>query len=312
MSTSPSSRKSTNSLVQLIDSTFVDSLDVIEAAVNDLVNRVTSPEEASSILKECAFAARKYGCHLSLILQDTSDSQSPIFRTILQTNVNDESSLKILSLMLRYTVYLKLDNLKVSDVRRACIVKDDQPLFEFIRNTGYYKEFVPSAKADDLYLPRTDTRDKVMVQVKIEKPERVSSSSRNQAMFTAKFTVPMFQMRMRGSGKVELQFIAQGRMWCLTFNNPAQNMQPTRKTFTFSLPWRRNNEIAGDQWEISLFLTDGIALLWQKSCAETWKGRDEVELELLTRPGERFGSEGMPGTHMYKKTKDVPRRFVHT
>ncbi|KAJ3893528.1 hypothetical protein GG344DRAFT_74885 [Lentinula edodes] len=275
-----------------------------------------SPEQASSILKECASVAMKFGVSLSILIQrksslDDHGGQSLLSQKVLQTDVNDEASLRILSLIMEYAAYEEDDVLQIADIRRACMIKDDQPLFESVRNTELYRKSAGSAKA--IYLGSTGLQGTVVVQPRITNPSRVSSSNRHQPAFTAILTIPMFQMRIRGLNKVNLEFIAQGRMWCLTFRKAIHDPQSSKKKKSFSL-WRRtrmNTESAADNWQIGLSLTDQSESTPVQATItflpSTWstvatalrgglkdsqlKNKDEVEIELSTKPGERLVSE---------------------
>ncbi|KAF8832715.1 hypothetical protein HHX47_DHR1001749 [Lentinula edodes] len=303
--------RSYNTGIQLMDYPYGETFTTIQNRIQYLVDEVMSPEQASSILKECASVAMKSGVSLSILIQrksslDDHGGQSLLSQKVLQTDVNDEASLRILSLIMEYAAYEEDDVLEIADIRRACMIKDDQPLFESVRNTELYRKSAGSAKA--IYLGSTGLQDTVVVQPRITNPSRVSSSNRHQPAFTAILTIPMFQMRIRGLNKVNLEFIAQGRMWCLTFRKAIYNPQTSKKKKSFSL-WRRtrrNTEPAADTWQIGLSLTDQSEstpvqatitfLPSTRSSAATavrgglgdsqLKDKDEVEIELSTKPGE--------------------------
>ncbi|KAJ3784268.1 hypothetical protein GGU10DRAFT_435377 [Lentinula aff. detonsa] len=297
---SPASRRSTasNSLIQLIESQGdFHSSTIITDVIKDLVRNVSSPERTSIILKECASAAKKYNEDLSYIIQQKSSHppyDSPLFQVIMRTSVTDRVSLDILLLFLEYASSNEAD-LNVADIRHVCIVKDDQPLFEYIKA----KIFV---SVDIVYLSRTNARDEVVVQPRITNPERISSSGGNQPMFTADFTIPMFQTRMRGSNQVKLEFIAQGRMWCLAFHKSVLQAVVPRKSLALSRLWRRDRSNADSpamyyDWQISLSLTDNSeltpvqALLTFSSSTHSPGGKDVFELELSTGQGKHLVSK---------------------
>ncbi|KAJ3854688.1 hypothetical protein EV368DRAFT_80347 [Lentinula lateritia] len=270
-------------IVQLIESQDGTPSSVIQDTVQSLINQVTSPETASSILKG---------------FTSNNDGQSLLFQKVLQTDVNDKASLKILSLIMKYAAH-EGKGVRICDIRRACIIKDDQALFEFVRDTKLYRKSAGSAP-DAIYLGSTGLQDIVVVKPRITNPLRVSSSNRHQPAFTANLLIPMFQIRMRGLNEVKLEFIAQGRMWCLTF----------RKKNSLSL-WRRtrrNTESAADNWQIGLSLTDRSEstpvqatitfLPSTRSSAATaargglqLKDKHGLRIGLITKPGERLVSE---------------------
>ncbi|KAJ3864405.1 hypothetical protein EV359DRAFT_81447 [Lentinula novae-zelandiae] len=302
-------------IVQLIESQDGTPSSVIQNTVQSLINQVTSPETASSILKICASVATRYHVSLSFLIQQgftsNDDGQSLLFQKVLQTDVNDKASLKILSLIMNYAAH-EGKGVRICDIRRACIIKDDQALFEFVRDTKLYRKSAGSAP-DAIYLGSTGLQDIVLVQPRITNPLRVSSSNRHQPAFTANLIIPMFQIRMRGLNEVKLEFIAQGRMWCLTFRKAIHDPQSSKKKKSFSL-WRRtrmNTESAADNWQIGLSLTDQSESTPVQATItflpSTWstvatalrgglkdsqlKNKDEVEIELSTKPGERLVSE---------------------
>lgn len=165
-------------------------------AVNHLLKGVRSFEEASTILEHCANECENSHCELSEFLQERSMPQNhtPLFQATLQAN--DKDTLKILLHLINLSAPLTRETL--FDIRHACIIRDDNFLYQKLRRMVKY---------EDGWL--TDV-EKTYFSMKARDEIEVTTKSQDSAEFIASFKIPAFQTRMRGLGEVILDFIAQG------------------------------------------------------------------------------------------------------
>ncbi|KAJ3831671.1 hypothetical protein F5878DRAFT_59413 [Lentinula raphanica] len=317
---------------------------IIESVIDYLVAEVSSPALASAILKACAAAARSVDdpdVSLSTTISDGGmfSENSPLYRLCLRTDIKDKISLEILSIIIKYAVLdLPFANhtLKVDVIRRACMVQDNQPLFEYIRSLPEYRDAKPY---HEVYLTKPDMQyiDQVEVQPRIIPAGRPFTSnsdiqnSHHQASFTAQFSIPMFQSRMRAMGEVTVEFIAQGRMWALTFCKSTDDSTPLRKG---RFPWRRESRaatgISASSWEVKLCLRDNSdptpvqANLAFSPCRratsdaspgeqpptllEMDKGLGYFDLDLHTRPGCQLRCE--PGLRFIRRGDSSSEKYM--
>ncbi|KAJ3760948.1 hypothetical protein EV360DRAFT_68274 [Lentinula raphanica] len=289
---------------------------IIRDVIDYLVAEVSSSALASEILKACAAAA------LSADREDGSLSTffsvggmcSPLYRLCLRTNIKDKTSLEILSLAMVYAVPPSPARLNVRCIRRACMVQDNQPLFEYLRSLPEYRDAKPYhevylTKPDMHYLDRVEVQPRIIPARRLTSNSDIQGSGRHQACFTAQFSIPMFQARIRAMDEVTVEFIAQGRMWALTFCKSTVDTFPGKPRF----PWRRDSRAATDlsassQWEVKLCLREesdptpvqanlafspcrratSASSRVQQPTVEMDKGLGHFDLELCTRPGSQL------------------------
>ncbi|KAI0264135.1 hypothetical protein BC834DRAFT_994697, partial [Gloeopeniophorella convolvens] len=94
----------------------------------------------------------------------------------------------------------------VAEARRACMTVSDNALFQRLRRR--YAEFAPLSNVDTMLLDGSDAEDSVEV-------EEVRGDA---GAFAARIKVAQFQLRMRVSKRVRIEFVARERLWGLTFS----------------------------------------------------------------------------------------------
>ncbi|KAE9405345.1 hypothetical protein BT96DRAFT_916266 [Gymnopus androsaceus JB14] len=211
-------------------------------AVNYLLKSVRSFEKASIILTDCLDECKKSCCELSKFLQERSMPQNhtPLFQAALQAD--NEDTLKILFLLIKFSAPLTRETL--IDIRHACIIRDDNSLFQKLRQMKKYEDGWLS-DVEKMHFSMMKVRDEIEVTVK----RRHSG----QPGFLASFTIPVFQKRMRGLGEVVLDFIAQGRMWRLRFSTTIDSPQSARR---FPLFHQQKPSIPPNSFQVTLSLME--------------------------------------------------------
>jgi hypothetical protein len=96
---------------------------------------------------------------------------------------------------------LPINAASVADARLACVTVSDNALF--VRLGQRYEAFSPRSGTDRVLLGGSDTVDTVSV-------EAHGSGSNVSAAFTVRFSITQFQLRMRVSKQVRIEFIARG------------------------------------------------------------------------------------------------------
>ncbi|THH18334.1 hypothetical protein EW146_g2643 [Bondarzewia mesenterica] len=116
------------------------------------------------------------------------------------TRLDTESDALVMALL---TASSPITPATISEVRLGCLHHSDHWLFQHIKQ--HVKEFSQLTGTDEMLLE--DSGDLVAIE---EVPGDASA-------FIAKFELVHFQLRMRVSKRVEAEFIAKGRLWCLSF-----------------------------------------------------------------------------------------------
>lgn len=176
------------------------------STIHSLLETVTSPEKAAVVLDRCArnsMSGRTYTssdmqARLSTLLQKKSmpGDHTPLFHAIIQTK--DKDSSKILNLIL--TACRPLTSSTLADIRNACIIRDNNQMFQLLRCSAEYEDSSLTG-TERLFFSKTEKRDSIEVK---------AGTSNSKPTFTADFAIPMFQERMRSEGKLELYFVVQG------------------------------------------------------------------------------------------------------
>ncbi|KAJ3815522.1 hypothetical protein F5876DRAFT_85668 [Lentinula aff. lateritia] len=164
---------------------------------------------AQSILESCAEACSGYSLSLSSLLQEKSiESHTPLYWAIINRPpdkshdaINGTSDL--LTTLLSYTAPLSPDILV--EVRQACLITDDQLLFQRLRLSP---EFASLSGTDEMLLGEEMIPDDVTVENMLG----------DDGAFAVNFRIPHFQKRMRVSNEVGVEFIARGRLWRLALD----------------------------------------------------------------------------------------------
>ncbi|KAI6098352.1 hypothetical protein EV401DRAFT_1879335 [Pisolithus croceorrhizus] len=178
---------------------------VHDLAVPPSHSNLGSPPDAYEILASCSNTCAEHKLSLSEIVQELSIADhTPMYWAI----VNYREALLIALL----TFAEKLGSVAVSDIRRACLVSSNQPLFHALRTKrppfhGIHGLRVPSLHAaTESLLLGSRPPDEVRVQ-----------ESGQDGAFTVGFDVILWQRRMRAVGRTSVEFIVSGRMWRITF-----------------------------------------------------------------------------------------------
>lgn len=196
------------------------TLQTVISLLHDLVSTTTTENSAAaSILASCASAIPP-SSFSTLLQQPTFEGHTPIYWAILNHHAH------ILPDMLQYAG--PLNNACIADIRLACLASGDQVLFGKLRR-GELPFITTLARADALILGSTSADDIDVREVD------------GEAAFSASIKIRLWQKRMRVAGLVNVEFIARGRIWSLTFFSP-----PSPSSFPNSLstrgagigPWR--------------------------------------------------------------------------
>ncbi|KAH8823494.1 hypothetical protein DL96DRAFT_276934 [Flagelloscypha sp. PMI_526] len=186
--------------------------------VRDLVKHGSNVSwaRAHSVLAQCKSACYKQGLVFSDVLQDdvleghsifywvVIQRPSALFPAIAQPETQD-----LLSLLLRFAVPLKLQTFQ--QLRQACLVNDDQALFQRLQLSGEVlalKDARPSA-----LFGHVGHRDRVSIQLNAE----------DEKAFAVNFALHNFHQRMMISKRIDLDFIAKSRLWRLSFCTVNEN-----------------------------------------------------------------------------------------
>ncbi|KAJ3734322.1 hypothetical protein DFJ43DRAFT_160757 [Lentinula guzmanii] len=175
--------------------------------VRDLVKvKSGNAVAAKGILESCAEACSGYSLSLSSLLQEKSiESHIPLYWAIINRppDKSDEAingTSDLLTTLLSYTAPLSPTIL--AEVRQACLITDDQLLFQRLRLSP---EFASLSGTDEMLIGESMIPDDVTVENLLG----------DEGAFAVNFRIPHFQKRMRVSSEVAVEFIARGRLWRL-------------------------------------------------------------------------------------------------
>ncbi|KAK0446087.1 hypothetical protein EV421DRAFT_247945 [Armillaria borealis] len=173
----------------------------ITSLIRDLVRPPNSSLACNEILSSCAEACASYSLSLSSILQEKfCEGHTPLYWAIInKPRQTEEESEELLSALLRYSVPLTPST--ISELRLACLVTSDQNLFRHLR-----RELKPLSGTDEMLLGAAGSDD-----------VRVVDTNATEGAFAAEIKISQFQKRMRVGKEVEVEFIAQARLWRLSF-----------------------------------------------------------------------------------------------
>ncbi|KAH8823265.1 hypothetical protein DL96DRAFT_1617063 [Flagelloscypha sp. PMI_526] len=209
---------------------------VIVEYIRDFVRKSleTSYARGESILSQCKNVCIREGMVFSDILQENIlEDHTPLYWLVIQhpssryPQVSRRDVQDSLSLLLRFTSPLKPET--VSQLRHACLVNDDHPLFYRLMVAPELRT-VSEGNADLLY-GRRGPLDLIDVH----------SSRDDSKAFIVQLTIHNFHQRMMVSKQVELDFIAKSRMWRVSFRT-------TEKS--------KPSEIPEHEWWFSVSLLD--------------------------------------------------------
>ncbi|KAK7444783.1 hypothetical protein VKT23_015100 [Stygiomarasmius scandens] len=190
--------------------------------VNDLVRQTHNYDlnACSSILGACTEACTLTSkLFLSDVLQESFiDDHTPFYWSIIHRPLKSRLVPDLLVALL--TFGSPLTNATRADIRHACLMVNDQKLFQHLRSS---RKYMPK-RMPELIVNDKHPFDEIRVQ---EFPGA-------EAVFTADFEMPMFVKRMHLEQEVSLEFIAHRRAWHLHFK-PASKCQPSSPLWDLSL-----------------------------------------------------------------------------
>ncbi|KAF7308463.1 hypothetical protein HMN09_00695200 [Mycena chlorophos] len=166
--------------------------------VRDLVQLADDGDAASalvtsSVLKSCSEACTANGLSISSLLQEPSvEGHTPLYWAIVKRNSSDATTSENLLTTL----------LSLSSPLTPATISDP-----FSSGSAPPPDFSPLSPTDQLILDASSTPDRITVE----------NVPNDEFAFGVDFSVVRFQTRMRVSKKIELDFIARGRMWRLAF-----------------------------------------------------------------------------------------------
>jgi hypothetical protein len=189
--------------------------------LRDLLSQARPSEhEWLSLLSNCANTCNSQGLSFSALLQEPFvEGHLPVYWAILKrppaaaaaaTAVaktdhhtspasNSDPDALVLAIL---DASLPINAASVADARLACVTVSDNALF--VRLGQRYEAFSPRSGTDRVLLGGSDTVDTVSVE------EARGSGSNVSAAFTVRFSITQFQLRMRVSKQVRIEFIARG------------------------------------------------------------------------------------------------------
>ncbi len=191
--------------------------------LRDLLSQARPREhEWLSLLSNCADTCSAQGLSFSALLQEPFvEGHLPVYWAILKrppatsaaaaaTAVKTNDTLTPASssdpdalVLAILDASLPLNAATVADARLACVTVSDNALF--VRLGQRYEAFSPRSGTDRVLLGGSDAVDTVSVE-----EARVSGANASVAAFTVRFSITQFQLRMRVSKQVRIEFIARG------------------------------------------------------------------------------------------------------
>jgi hypothetical protein len=188
--------------------------------LRDLLSQARPSEhEWLSLLSNCADTCNAQGLSFSALLQEPFvEGHLPVYWAILKRPPaaaaaavaktdrdhtspasNGDPDALVLAIL---DASLPINAASIADARLACVTVSDNALF--VRLGERYEAFSPRSGTDRVLLGGSDTVDTVSVE------EARGSGSNVSAAFTVRFSITQFQLRMRVSKQVRIEFIARG------------------------------------------------------------------------------------------------------
>ncbi|KAK0500080.1 hypothetical protein EDD18DRAFT_813834 [Armillaria luteobubalina] len=252
----------------------------ITSLIRDLVRPPNSSLACNEILASCAEACASYSLSLPYILQEKfCEGHTPLYWAIInKPRQTEEESEELLSALLRYAVPLTPST--ISELRLACLVTSNQDLFRAL-----WRELKPLSGTDTMLLGAAGSDD-----------VRVVATNASEGAFAAEIEISQFQKRMRVGKEVEVEFIAQARMWRLSFFVSAQD--------------RRRSPRRG-AWCVGLALMESSSPTWvdsrlviqdQPGIDEEEQARPKPAISLrIKSPGELVSTNALTHAHQTKQ-----------
>ncbi|KAF9267059.1 hypothetical protein L218DRAFT_955533 [Marasmius fiardii PR-910] len=184
--------------------------------VTHLLQNQTKPQYTvdahKTILKSCADACSTHELDLPALLQEKSvEEHTPFYWSIAQRP--SSTSLKMPDLLQALLVFgHPLTEDTRMDVRRACLMVNDPKLYQALRTNKYY---VGSETAQDALSPAPVFKDRVIIE------DKGGGTSGTTGKFTATLEIPRYNER----ATIQIEFIAQRRLWRLTIRKTSNSMK---------------------------------------------------------------------------------------
>ncbi|KAG9308576.1 hypothetical protein JVU11DRAFT_11680 [Chiua virens] len=179
------------------------------SVVSDLVvpsprKRIKEQKSPHEILASLAETCAEHKLCLSTILQEASIAEhTPMYWAIIY----DRQAL--LEALLVYSRPLSIQT--ISDIRRACLIGSNQPLFHALRVCS-----PPFHRTDGIQVPSVRTASDTLILGGRPLDEIFIQQMSDQG-FVVIFQIPLWQKRITAIGQVSMEFIVAGRMWSVTF-----------------------------------------------------------------------------------------------
>ncbi|KAF5391681.1 hypothetical protein D9757_002354 [Collybiopsis confluens] len=174
--------------------------------INDLLGkRFSELEECKSVLNGCRDALSAYSVSMSTFLQEPLSQQHTFFYWSIVNRSSESTRLPtLLSALLSFGTPLTEDTR--ADIRNACLLMNDEPLFQSLRR---YRDFMRLPASHEIVfgdgaLPVDDVTVENMLSA--------------EPAFLVKMKIAQFVKRVNFEKDVTIEFIAQRRAWKLTFS----------------------------------------------------------------------------------------------
>jgi hypothetical protein len=182
--------------------------------VRDLVREEFQTPAAFGILQSCAEACASNGVSFSSILQEKSiEGHTPLYWAIVKRepdeSQDDGSEVQdLLTTLLSHST--PLTQATIADIRHACLVTSDQPLFQRLRQSP---DFGSGSAVDEILLGVTLPPDDVEV---VTFPD-------DEGSFAVNIGIVKFQKRMLITKTITIEFIARSKLSLLQVSNVLLN-----------------------------------------------------------------------------------------
>ncbi|KAF9226270.1 hypothetical protein BS17DRAFT_776965 [Gyrodon lividus] len=171
----------------------------VRQTVLSLVRAFVIKPGSPNILHSCAQACKTHNLDFSALLQERAiGGHTAMYWVIVNRR---ECLLPSFAKYLTFTTHAN-----ISDIRLACLVTSNQKLFQALRCCR--APFTRLPPPDLLVLGSTSPADVSVDELHL--PDGNSA-------FVVEMQINMWQKRMRVSGRVNLEFLATGRIWSLDF-----------------------------------------------------------------------------------------------
>jgi hypothetical protein len=224
--------------------------------VRDLVREQHATGGASmSILESCAEACAGHSVTLSTLLQENSiENHTPLYWAIVNRPPDNDSAVPdLLTSLISFASPLTPET--ISDIRHACLLTSDQPLFQRLRMSP---EFAPLSGTDEMLLGGSISPDDITV-------EDIPGDERS---FAVNFEIVHFQKRMLVSKYIILEFIARGASSIyLRLNSILNSYECAARMWqlTFSIAQDSQHGVRPGSWCINLSLLENSPPTWVDS-----------------------------------------------